>query len=79
MAALAQPPRVAKASPKVLAPAELAQVLLAVADPTVRRLALLAAHTGLRQGELLGLRWQDVDLATGELHVTQALQRIGGR
>ena len=28
-----------------------------------------AAYTGLRQGELLALRWRDVDLVTGLLHV----------
>jgi integrase len=31
----------------------------------------LALRTGLRRGELLGLRWQDVDLATGKLVVRQ--------
>ena len=38
-----------------------------------------ATLTGLRQGELLGLRWSDVDLTTGVLRVTQTLQRIEGR
>jgi len=33
--------------------------------------------TGLRKGELLGLRWQDVDLEGGVLYVRQALQRLG--
>jgi integrase len=30
---------------------------------------LIAAHTGLRQGECLALRWRDVDFVTGLLHV----------
>ena len=30
--------------------------------------------TGLRLGELLGLRWQDVDLDAGALHVRQTCQ-----
>lgn len=34
---------------------------------------------GLRQGEILGLRWTDIDLATGTLAVQQALQRVGGK
>jgi integrase len=34
---------------------------------------------GLRQGEALGLRWQDVDLEAGTLRVEHGLQRIGGR
>ncbi len=37
----------------------------------------LAATTGLRRGELLGLRWSDVDLDTGRLEVTQALTAVG--
>src|ERR1035438_378816 len=31
---------------------------------------------GLREGEALGLRWQDIDLEAAELHVSYALQRI---
>src|SRR5207247_467186 len=34
----------------------------------------LALMTGLRQGELLGLRWQDVDFNNSALRVRQALQ-----
>jgi integrase len=33
--------------------------------------------TGMRQGELLGLRWQDVDLAGGTTMVQQTLHRAG--
>ena len=36
---------------------------------------LLALTTGLRKGELLGLRWQDVDLDRGVLRVRQT---VGG-
>lgn len=35
-------------------------------------------HIGLRRGELLGLRWSDLDLHDGVLTVRQALQRVGG-
>jgi len=37
---------------------------------------VLAISTGLRQGELLGLRWKDVDLDEALLSVRFALQRI---
>lgn len=33
---------------------------------------------GVRRGELLGLRWPDVDLEKRRLHVRQTLQRAGG-
>ena len=39
----------------------------------------LAIYTGLRRSELVGLRWQDVDLAGGALSVTQTLQRVHGQ
>ena len=34
----------------------------------------VALHTGLRQGELLGLRWDDVDLEGGRLSVRRSLK-----
>jgi integrase len=37
----------------------------------------LAAATGMRRGELLGLRWSDVHLDTGRLEITQALNVVG--
>ena len=37
------------------------------------------AITGLRRGELLGLRWDDADLELGTLRVGRALVREGGR
>ena len=41
-------------------------------------LYVLALFLGLRRGELLGLRWQDIDLDGGKLEVVQTLQRVGG-
>ena len=38
-----------------------------------------ALTVGLRRGELLGLRWSDVDLAAGTLTVRQTLLRAGGQ
>lgn len=37
-------------------------------------LYVVALHTGLRQGELLGLKWADVDLDAGKLSVRRALK-----
>ena len=34
---------------------------------------VLALHCGLREGELLGLRWDDVDLEDGTLQVKRTL------
>ena len=34
---------------------------------------MVAVHCGLREGELLGLRWEDVDLETGTVAVRRTL------
>jgi integrase len=38
---------------------------------------LVAVATGLRRGEVLGLRWEDVDLERGRLHIRRSLVEIG--
>ncbi|WPB92202.1 site-specific integrase [Streptomyces malaysiensis] len=38
----------------------------------------LAVRIGLRRGEVLGLRWKDVDLTDGTVTIRQTLQRVGG-
>lgn len=40
---------------------------------------VLAIYLGMRRGELLGLRWQDVDLAEKTLEITNTLQRVDGK
>lgn len=42
---------------------------------SARRMTVVALSTGLRRGELLGLRWQDVELLERRLHVRQAFVR----
>jgi integrase len=37
-------------------------------------LYVVAVHTGLRQGELLGLKWTDIDLDAGKLSVRRSLK-----
>jgi integrase len=41
-------------------------------------LYVMAITTGLRRGELLGLRWDDADLERGTLRVARSLVREGG-
>ncbi len=57
----------------ILSPTQVSQLLMAAKDGPYHALLTLAAYTGLRQGELLGLRWEDVNLEAGTLSVRQAL------
>ena len=52
--------------------------LIVAAGHRLYALYVLALFLGLRRGELLGLRWQDVDLDKAKLEVVQTLQRVGG-
>ncbi|WP_406677721.1 site-specific integrase [Moorella sp. ACPs] len=51
-------------------------LLTAVKDDRLYPAILLEVATGLRRGELLALRWQDVDLKAGVLSVKQNLVRV---
>jgi len=39
----------------------------------------LAAYTVARRGELLNLRWRDIDLASAEVHISGSTAVVGGR
>jgi len=59
---------------QVLMPAQI-QKLLAVLREPYRTMALVGILTGLRVGEILGLRWADLDFASAELRVNQRCYR----
>jgi integrase len=55
-------------------------LLRAAKGNRLEALYILAVHTGMRRGELLGLKWDDVDLDTGvpRVRVRRTLTRTGG-
>lgn len=55
-----------------LMPIEVAAILDELRDP-FRTLILLAAITGLRRGELFGLKWEDIDFSASEIRVVRSL------
>jgi integrase len=58
---------------------ETRSLLDAAAEDRLEALYVLAVHTGMRQGELLGLRWQDVDMENAVVSVRRTLTRSGGK
>jgi integrase len=56
--------------------AEEIKMLIAAMPERWRPMLLTAIFTGLRASELRGLRWEDVDLKSGELHVRQRADRF---
>lgn len=56
----------------VLEPAEVMQLVEAAENESDSALFATAAFTGLRQGELIALRWQDIDFAAATIRVTRA-------
>ena len=73
-----KPPRPNSQEIKILSKQEIAALLASAKDTHLYVPALVAVTTGIRRGELLGLRWSDVDLKAGMLTVNQAMQRTKG-
>jgi integrase len=75
--AAVRPPRPDRAPLRVPAADEI-KALLRAATGVYEIPVLLAATTGMRRGEILGLRWPAVDLETGRIQVAQTLQKVRG-
>lgn len=57
-------------------PDELRLFLAAIATHRLAAAYVLAASTGMRRGEVLGLRWSDVDLDAGTAAVRQTIVNV---
>jgi integrase len=62
---------------KALAPYQVKVLLEAAAESRFEALYVVAIYTGLRRGELLGLKWTDADLDKGTLRVQRSLDVDG--
>lgn len=76
VAALVDPPRVQRSEAKVFSPDQARTFLDAVKGSRLEAAFTTAVAVGLRQGEILGLKWSDVNLETGQLTVRASLQRV---
>ena len=61
----------AKREPKSMEPEEAERFLKAAAEGPYHALFFIALRAGLREGEILALRWQDLDFRKNLIHVSQ--------
>jgi integrase len=67
------PPRIHRKEMHPLSPVQARTFLEVAREDRLETLYVVALHCGLRQGELFGLRWSDVDLEEGTLQVNRTL------
>jgi integrase len=78
VATLVDPPRSRRPEVRPLTPEQARAFLGAVKGDRLEGLFTVAVALGLRQGEALGLRWEDIDLDAGTLRVRHTIQKING-
>jgi len=76
VATLVDLPRVDRDEVRPLSPRDARAIIEATRGDRLEPLVVVTLATGMRQGEVLGLRWQDVDLEAGFIEVRHALLRI---
>ena len=72
-------PRPAPEEMRPLSPDEARKLMEAAQGDKLEALYVLAMHTGMRQGELQALKWEDVHLDEGVIRIRRTLVRSGGR
>ncbi|MBC7340927.1 MAG: site-specific integrase [Clostridia bacterium] len=71
----AQPPKPEPPEMQILTQEQLAELIWDARNSKYFPLLYLAAYTGMRRGELLALRWQDIDWQTATISIRQTLQQ----
>jgi integrase len=72
-------PKVEQNEIQILTEEQVRQLLIASTNTRYGTFYYLALMTGMREGELLGLKWSDLDWDRGVLFVQRQLQRIIGQ
>ncbi len=75
---MARPPKVQRVEQQVWTPEQLSQFLNSTLGERFRPIFVLLATTGLRRGEVVGLRWRDVDLDGARLSVVNTFTTVNG-
>ena len=71
-------PRVEHKEMKTLPMEQLTSFLREAKETGVYEMYYIELATGLRRGELLGLKWQDIDMVNGTIRVQRQVARING-
>lgn len=71
-------PKARKADIQVLDDQELAALFRHLEGRPLYMPVLLAASTGMRRGEVLAVRWSDIDLDRAELQVARVAELVAG-
>jgi integrase len=79
VATLVEVPSVRRKPTQFLEPEQARRLLDDIRGDRLEALYTVALAIGLREGEALGLRWQDVNLETGTITVQVGLQRVEGK
>ncbi len=64
---------------EVLTKEEMQRFLIQAKEEGYLEMFLLEISTGMRRGELLGLKWDDLNFKTHELRIQRQVQRINGK
>lgn len=78
-AAVTEPPRLERKETRPLTAKEARDFLDAIKDDMLYPIILTDLGTGLRRGELLGLKWEDIDLETGTAIIRRSLLQLQGQ
>jgi integrase len=73
-------PKVEETERQILNEAQVRQLIIAASNTRYGMIIYMALMTGMREGELLGLKWSDVDWSKGQLTIQRQLQvlKTGG-
>ena len=77
-AAMSTPVSIKRAEGRSMTAAQAKRLMKSLEDAPLGSLFMLMLMTGVRRGEALGLRWEDVDLKKGVISIRQQMQRIDG-
>jgi integrase len=77
-AAMSTPVSIPRTTSRSMTAAQARRLMKVLKDVPMGCLFMLMLVTGVRRGEALGLRWEDVNLKKGVISIRQQLQRIDG-